>query len=72
MSNLDQAIQRIEELQAEADRAKDAYSKALAKTHDAIRELLTTGPRGAQKALVERGRYSRPHLDRIRRGKTSG
>lgn len=72
MEELDQQIKRIAALKAKTEKAKAAYSAALAEEHDAIRELLASGPRGTQKALVERGLYSRPHLDRIRRGKTSG
>ena len=72
MDDLEQAMRDIDKLRAKTQKAKDAYDTALAEEHEAIRELLKSGPRGTQKALVDRGLYSRPHLDRIRRGKTSG
>lgn len=72
MSELDQEIRRIAELKAKTEKAKKGYDAALAEEHQVIRDFLKNGPRGAQKALVDNGIYSRPHLDRIRRGKTSG
>lgn len=63
---------KLDRLRAVREDAEQAFKDALHAEHEWIRHLLKTGPRGTQKALAEHGPYSRQHLDRIRRGKTSG
>lgn len=70
--DLEQAMNELDKLQAKRIRAKDAYDAALAEEHEAIRKILKAGKHGTQAALAQRTGYSRQHLDRIRRGKTSG
>jgi hypothetical protein len=72
MDDLEEAMAKLDKLRENAARAEEAWKEALREEHDWIRKILKNGPRGTQKMLVERGMYSRQHLDRIRRGKTSG
>lgn len=65
-------LEELANLIATTDQAEAAYKATLATQHDKIRHILATHPHGIQAELVRRFGISRQHLDRIRRGKTSG
>lgn len=65
-------MNKLSELIANRKKAQADYKEALDAEHEAIREVLKVGPHGTLTALIEPTGYSRQHLDRIRRGKTSG
>ncbi|MEV6555891.1 hypothetical protein AB0M22_09255 [Nocardia sp. NPDC051756] len=72
MDDLEGAMAKLERLKAAREQADEAAKDALKAEHEWIRKILKAGPHGIQAELVRRGIYSRQHLDRIRRGKTSG
>lgn len=65
-------MSKLDRLREKREKAEKDYRAALHNEHEWIRKILNLGPHGIQAKLVERSGYSRQHLDRIRRGKTSG
>lgn len=57
---------------AKVARAREAADDALAELHDVIREMLANPRHGDLTAIARRTGYAPQHVDRIRRGLTSG
>ncbi|MEV6432606.1 hypothetical protein [Nocardia sp. NPDC051463] len=72
MDDLEEAMAKLDRLREKRENAEKEYRNALHDEHEWIRKILRLGPHGIQAKLVDRTGYSRQHLDRIRRGKTSG
>ncbi|WP_029926400.1 hypothetical protein [Nocardia otitidiscaviarum] len=70
--DLEKALADLDKLTQAKIHAHETYTKAVEAEHAKIREILATFPWGIRTRLVEHTGYTPSHLDRIRKGKTSG